>query len=910
MKSSRSFFLFALIVLLTAALPVGASPKWKTVSTPHFTFYFNQATEESARRLAGYAEAIHDRVTSELGIQPKQKTHVVVTDFTDEINGMASVVPRPYIILYENADSAGGPFGIGDSQLATFYHEYTHILQIGHVTGLPEAIRRITGLSIILPNAFLPVWSSEGLATFEESLFSPIGRLHNSTWRMFLRAEYLENRMSTWDQVWAGPYRWPYGNLYYLYGSYFTDYLARRFGADSLGRFYNETADDLPFIQFKSSFRKVFGHSFRGVLEEWYAEIGGELAAESTAIRDLGLAEGTPLARLGGRTGYGVFAPDGTLYFARRSISAPPALMSWRPGLKAPKEMRYFPGSRPTLSPDGRSMAFGQMNWLGENNYNDLFVLSLKDKHVTRLTRGMRASDPTWSPDGSQIAFIRNDPPNYSLYRMSADGQNAAAVLQCAGPNQAFTPAWSPAGDRIAFSYYTPARGLRIYTVRPDGSNLVPLHEIAASGEEYDPAWSPDGRYLFFAADYTGVFNIYVFDFETARLRQVTNVLTGAYSPAVSPDGKTLAYTGYNAGGYDQYVMALDPSGWREPSVTAGTVDASRPVARNGYFSLELPPDIQEARPYSPWPTLSPTLNSLGGYYFSGDAFRVQAEFWGNDVLNTVEYFIGGLWTDGGPGYRADVRLNTGLLDFHLSSALDYDTDSFGSTIDRYWINGLGMGKDGRGLFSASDEWSLGVSAAHMGVRDLSGGPAGSFLLGNGTVHYGNRSSTMGPVDIARGWTIDYGFNGLYDLDALTFDYAQSADLQICVPFYNRAGFQLHAGIDQATDGSALFDFVVPGWGGASGDFAWEADASAEAQLFVVERGFIVCPLYLHGFNLYTGGHVGQVWGDDVQATLEFGLVSRTQFFRVPMDFYTVGVFSLTSPVNPWGFRWWVEIPL
>jgi hypothetical protein len=52
---------------------------------------------------------------------------------------------------------------------------------------------------------------------------------------------------------------------------------------------------------------------------------------------------------------------------------------------------------------------------------------------------------------------------------------------------------------------------------------------------------------------------VYAFDVATHDLKQVTNVINGAYYPEASPDGKTLAYIGYTAKGFDLFVMPLDP---------------------------------------------------------------------------------------------------------------------------------------------------------------------------------------------------------------------------------------------------------------------------------------------------------------------------------------------------------------
>src|SRR5581483_5158733 len=52
--------------------------------------------------------------------------------------------------------------------------------------------------------------------------------------------------------------------------------------------------------------------------------------------------------------------------------------------------------------------------------------------------------------------------------------------------------------------------------------------------------------------------NIYAYEVATGRLRQVTNVLTGAYMPEVSPDGRTLVYVGYTSLGFDLFSMPFD----------------------------------------------------------------------------------------------------------------------------------------------------------------------------------------------------------------------------------------------------------------------------------------------------------------------------------------------------------------
>ena len=92
---------------------------------------------------------------------------------------------------------------------------------------------------------------------------------------------------------------------------------------------------------------------------------------------------------------------------------------------------------------------------------------------------------PTWSPDGTRLAFTRNS----VLHIINVDGTGMTAL-----PNQdmAGTPSWSPDGQRIAYFSLDPPGD--IHTRNADGSNLVAL----TTNPEFEswPRWSADGSQL------------------------------------------------------------------------------------------------------------------------------------------------------------------------------------------------------------------------------------------------------------------------------------------------------------------------------------------------------------------------------------------------------------------------------
>ena len=104
---------------------------------------------------------------------------------------------------------------------------------------------------------------------------------------------------------------------------------------------------------------------------------------------------------------------------------------------------------------------------------------------------------PTWSPDGSRLAFARGEGDSSSIWVMNANGKNGRALTEDdLVEEETFTPdefpTWSPDGERIAYTTFLPDGNDDIFVMNADGSSPTRL----TSGPEYDadPDWSPNGR--------------------------------------------------------------------------------------------------------------------------------------------------------------------------------------------------------------------------------------------------------------------------------------------------------------------------------------------------------------------------------------------------------------------------------
>ena len=187
-----------------------------------------------------------------------------------------------------------------------------------------------------------------------------------------------------------------------------------------------------------------------------------------------------------------------------------------------------------------------------------------------RLTQGLRARYADVSPDGRKLVYVTNDRGTSTLRiaDLTPDYQltNSRRLVPSARFEQAYTPRFSPDGRSVVYSAWTAGgfRDVRIVDVT-SGRFRELFHDRAL---DQQPVFSHDGKLVYFASDRSGVSNIYAYELASARLKQVTNVVNGAYYPELSPDQRTLVYTGYTSRGWDLFVLDNSPDRYLEPVPT------------------------------------------------------------------------------------------------------------------------------------------------------------------------------------------------------------------------------------------------------------------------------------------------------------------------------------------------------
>jgi serine/threonine protein kinase len=196
--------------------------------------------------------------------------------------------------------------------------------------------------------------------------------------------------------------------------------------------------------------------------------------------------------------------------------------------------------ANPAISPDGKRAAFDSEDF--KANKVDVWTTDLERGSSSRFTfEPVEETTPVWSRDGSTIAYRNGS--RAALHLKKANGlERDHALPPLASLTDDLIPnAWAP-GDREVLCTFQPDKSYyRLMLVPVDGSKSRFLSN--ASGNQTNGQFSPDGKWIAYASDESGNWEIYVTNYPGAAGKwQVSR--GGGSEPRWSADGKAIFYIG------------------------------------------------------------------------------------------------------------------------------------------------------------------------------------------------------------------------------------------------------------------------------------------------------------------------------------------------------------------------------
>lgn len=164
----------------------------------------------------------------------------------------------------------------------------------------------------------------------------------------------------------------------------------------------------------------------------------------------------------------------------------------------------------PTFSPDGKRIAFGQIDKAEESKAVEaIYVMNADGSDVTQLTQGPFDNAPVWSPGGQRIVFSRGRPSGdgqyliTDIYVMNADGSGQTRLTTAPELERVNLSGatFSPDGEKIAFLGAEEGEYPRLWMMNADGSE--PTQLLERPSVVFRPAFSPDGERILFVAGAT-----------------------------------------------------------------------------------------------------------------------------------------------------------------------------------------------------------------------------------------------------------------------------------------------------------------------------------------------------------------------------------------------------------------------
>ncbi|MDH7488515.1 MAG: tetratricopeptide repeat protein [Anaerolineae bacterium] len=209
--------------------------------------------------------------------------------------------------------------------------------------------------------------------------------------------------------------------------------------------------------------------------------------------------------------------------------------------------------NQPATSPDGQRLAYHST----DKTAPGIFVMDLQSGKRWAISTSARDSRPFWSPDGSQVAFIRDaNSPTAMILAAPADGSGKPEPLA-----NGWSAAWSSTNHLALTGCDETQTECGIFVEDLSRGGRI---RFTADKNDIGLAWSPDGSHVAYVSSHDGNWEIYTVRIEGGFVRRCTVNAADDGMPTWSPDGRQIAFVSNRDGVWTLYVMLADGSEQRK----------------------------------------------------------------------------------------------------------------------------------------------------------------------------------------------------------------------------------------------------------------------------------------------------------------------------------------------------------
>ena len=515
---------------------------------------------------------------------PSEPVVILMQDFGDYGHGGTSTVPWNYISIgIEPFDYVYETMPANERMNWLMHHELVHVVATDKAAGADLIFRRLFRGKVVpikenpmsmfysfltSPRWYSPRWYHEGIAVFMETwMAGGVGRVLGGYDEMVFRTMVLEES-HFYDVVGleseGTTIDFQVGQNSYLYGTRFVTWLAVQHGPEKVIEWFDRSGTSRRY--FSSQFQQVFGVPLD---REWRRWIESERAwqRENLALihKNPAVAEKRLASEVLGSVSRTFYDPERKLLYAAVNRPARPAQIvsidaaggAIVPLAEVSGPALYFVTSL-AYDAKGRKIFFTGNNALG---WRDLNELDLANGRQRQLLRNCRTGDLAIDPQDQSIWGIQHHNGISSLVRIPKPYSNWQTVMSLDYGRDIFDLDISPDGKLLSAAMIDVTGRqqlvkLDVEKLLKGDSHFEVLHEFENNSPE-NFVFSPDGRYLYGTSYYTGVSNVFRYDFQTKKMEAVTNAESGYFRP-MPIDDRTLFVYRYTTKGFAPATVPIE----------------------------------------------------------------------------------------------------------------------------------------------------------------------------------------------------------------------------------------------------------------------------------------------------------------------------------------------------------------